>query len=290
MQGTRLEPYAVSLVVDLLTPGRTRLAWRPSWASKRLFTARLLAGDMPHEIETVFQSAGLELFPNPSRDLSTSCSCPDSANPCKHIAAVYLLLGEVFDNDPFLLFRLRGLDRDQLIELLTGEQAPKAAPATALPEELPIEVVAFWGGPPPDNVTGEVIPPPLPAPVLHRLGGFPFWRGQTPIAETLAPLPQPPRQSEPLGGADGRAGEGGGGTTSVMGNTSLRFAEPRVAPILPDLRADGQQAVDAIEGLEEAFPQRPDWDELGNVSIASKRITQNGKHLWQDDRKRFGTD
>jgi uncharacterized Zn finger protein len=187
VQGTRPEPYAVSLVVDLLTPAdRARLAAR--LGEQALFTARLLAGDMPHEIENVFQSAGLELFPNPSRDLSTSCSCPDSANPCKHIAAVYLLLGEVFDNDPFLLFRLRGLDRDQLIDLLTGEQAPKAAPTTALPEELPIEAVAFWGGPPPDNVTGEVIPPPLPAPVLHRLGGFPFWRGQKPLAETLTPL------------------------------------------------------------------------------------------------------
>jgi uncharacterized Zn finger protein len=187
VQGTRRDPYEVSLVVDLLTPAEcARLAAR--LREQALFTARLLAGEMPYEIENVFQSAGLELFPNPGRDLSTSCSCPDSANPCKHIAAVYLLLGEVFDNDPFLLFRLRGLDRDQLLDLLTGDKAAKTESALVLSEELPLEAVAFWGGPPPDNVTGEVIPPPLAAPVLHRLGGFPFWRGQTPLMEVLTPL------------------------------------------------------------------------------------------------------
>jgi uncharacterized Zn finger protein len=185
VQGTRPQPYEVSLVVDLLTPAdRARLAAR--LREQALFTARLLAGEMPPEIETVFQAAGLELFPNPDRDLSTSCSCPDTANPCKHIAAVYLLLGEVFDSDPFLLFRLRGLDRNQLVALLIDE--PTTPPAPSVPEELPMEAVAFWGGPPPDNVVGEVIPPAQAAPVLHRLGGFPFWRGQTPMVETLAPL------------------------------------------------------------------------------------------------------
>ena len=82
--------------------------------------AKLLAGEMPHDIERVFNQADVSLFPQKHDDLRTSCSCPDEANPCKHIAAVYYLLGEEFDRDPFLLFRLRGLDQlrhDRRIEI-----------------------------------------------------------------------------------------------------------------------------------------------------------------------------
>ena len=69
---------------------------------------------MPQDIEPVFAEVGLSLFPAKLQDLKTGCSCPDWSNPCKHIAAVYYLLGEEFDRDPFLIFALwdepRGAD------------------------------------------------------------------------------------------------------------------------------------------------------------------------------------
>src|SRR5438045_6656945 len=115
---------------------------------------------MPQDIEQVFTKAGLSLFPEKSGDLKTSCSCPDYSNPCKHIAAVYYLLGEEFDRDPFLLFRLRGLGREELAKKLTAAGVP--APTTAAPEPaakpepLPLDA-AFWGtGAVPADVDGDV--------------------------------------------------------------------------------------------------------------------------------------
>jgi uncharacterized Zn finger protein len=72
-----------------------------------VFLARLLAGEMPADIERAFEKAKVSLFPARMRDLQTDCSCPDESNPCKHIAAVYYLLGEEFDRDPFLIFPRR---------------------------------------------------------------------------------------------------------------------------------------------------------------------------------------
>ncbi|EQD54168.1 zinc finger SWIM domain protein, partial [mine drainage metagenome] len=57
----------------------------------------------------------LSLFPKQKRDMETSCSCPDWANPCKHIAATFYILAETFDTDPFLIFAWRGKTKDELI-------------------------------------------------------------------------------------------------------------------------------------------------------------------------------
>ena len=146
-----------------------------------------------------FQDAGLSLFPAKLRDLKTDCSCPDWSNPCKHIAAVYYLLGEEFDRDPFLIFRLRGMSREELIELLdaTGTVAAHATrtsrvqPATSeLPgEPLAADADAFWrGGDLPADLFGEVCAPPVNAALPKRLGNFPFWRGSERFLEALEPV------------------------------------------------------------------------------------------------------
>jgi uncharacterized Zn finger protein len=61
---------------------------------------------------------GCSLLPAAQRDLATDCSCPDWSNPCKHIAAVHYLLGERFDEDPFLMFELRGRSKEALLAVL----------------------------------------------------------------------------------------------------------------------------------------------------------------------------
>ena len=66
---------------------------RQALSRQALFAAKLLAGEMPQDIEEVFTEAALSLFPRSCGDLKTECSCPDWSNPCKHIAAAYLPAG-----------------------------------------------------------------------------------------------------------------------------------------------------------------------------------------------------
>jgi uncharacterized Zn finger protein len=86
-------------------------------ASSAVFAARLLDDEMPDEIEEAFAESSTSLFPPSLDEINSACSCPDWENPCKHIAAVYYLLAEAFDADPFLIFAWRGRGKD---ELLTG--------------------------------------------------------------------------------------------------------------------------------------------------------------------------
>ena len=99
VQGSRPEPYAVRITVKELDDA----AWanvETAMAARAVFLARLLAGEMPDEIEEAFDAAKVRLFPARRGDLVTSCTCPDTANPCKHIAAVYYLLARVVRREP----------------------------------------------------------------------------------------------------------------------------------------------------------------------------------------------
>jgi uncharacterized Zn finger protein len=195
VQGSRPKPYDITIQVKTLS--------ETDWAKvldalgrQALFAAKLLAGEMPQDIEPVFKEAGLSLFPAKRGDLTTACSCPDSSNPCKHIAAAYYLLGEEFDRDPFLIFTLRGLDRDALMSRLeatsSGRLGASESPATSSrpPEPLSAEVETFWGkaGEPIDDPYGVVEIPREPAALPRRLGGFPFWRGASPFLDTLSTI------------------------------------------------------------------------------------------------------
>jgi uncharacterized Zn finger protein len=164
--------------------------------------ALLLAGEMPREIENVFRQAGVSLFPTTFRELRTDCTCPDDANPCKHIAAVYYLLGEEFDRDPFLILRLRGLTRTELMERLgvpatiggsLASPAPDSAEArgpggAAAP--VADDPSAFWRTPaiPPDLITAAAAADQPVDSVLQRFGRFPFWRGHVSPQEALSPV------------------------------------------------------------------------------------------------------
>jgi uncharacterized Zn finger protein len=215
VQGSRPKPYDITIGVK----GLTKAEWRKllqALTQQALFGAKLLAGEMPQDIEQVFKDVKLSLFPQKLGDLTTECSCPDWSNPCKHIAAVYYLLGEEFDRDPFLIFKLRGLSREELLRGLgdvteKGESqkvrggAPKRAESvTVPPEPLTADPAAFWnGGRLPDDLFGEAQPPPLSAALPKRLGSFPFWRGGQRFLDALEPIYQQAAQ----GGLDTFLGE-----------------------------------------------------------------------------------
>jgi uncharacterized Zn finger protein len=82
---------------------------------KARWSAQLLAGIMPQDIERAFAASGRRLFPFKLQEVRSECSCPDKANPCKHASAVYYLMGDRFSEDPFVLFQLRGRTRSQLL-------------------------------------------------------------------------------------------------------------------------------------------------------------------------------
>ena len=181
----------VTVRVKVLTPQQWQQVVR-ALSGQALFVAKLLAGEMPQDIEQVFAEAKLSLFPQKQADLETACSCPDWSNPCKHVAAVYYLLGEEFDRDPFLLFTLRGITREALVGQLSDRAMAEGTadvPPPLPPEPLSVDPAAFWGGAPlPEDPFGEVRKPPVAAALPKRLGSFPFWRGDTPFLEALEPL------------------------------------------------------------------------------------------------------
>ncbi len=114
--GSRPRPYRVSLGLPVFTDADWRRA-TVALAGQLRHAAALLDGQLPADVDEVFGGVGLSLFPHPG-ELSTRCSCPDAANPCKHVAAVHYVLAQTFDADPFLLPTLRGRDRTTLLAAL----------------------------------------------------------------------------------------------------------------------------------------------------------------------------
>ncbi len=131
--GTRPSPYEVEI---RLTPLNDRQWGRvvQQLASRASYAARLLAGEMPDDIEEAFEESRVALFPISVDDFQLDCSCPDHALPCKHIAGAHYALGEALDHDPFLLFALRGRDRTALLDELGDARSgslPKRTKAKA---------------------------------------------------------------------------------------------------------------------------------------------------------------
>ncbi len=191
VQGSRPTPYKVIIKVRPLQESEwKRIAEQLS--ARAIFAAKLLAGEMPPEIERVFSDAGLSLFPESLDEISTSCSCPDWSNPCKHVAAVYYLLGEAFDRDPFLIFRLRGMDREEFAAILgesrTEQTAVEESIAPVQPEPLAPNPDEFWHSKSPiPDLFDEVTLPKALAALPRRLGNLQFWRGELPLLKALEP-------------------------------------------------------------------------------------------------------
>jgi uncharacterized Zn finger protein len=147
VQGSRVRPYQVRIGVLPLTTAQWRRVMR-QLASQALFRAKLLAGEMPHEIEEVFSECGTPLFPRSAADLDMHCSCPDWGVPCKHLAAVCYVLAEEFDRDPFAMLAWRGKGRDELLTALRQIQGARgvspagAAAASAGTSQAALDVPA----------------------------------------------------------------------------------------------------------------------------------------------------
>lgn len=193
VQGTRVAPYDVLIEILPFSKRQWQKAER-AMAAEALFMAQLLAGEMPHDIEAAFRATGLSLFPDSPDAIQTDCSCPDWANPCKHIAATFYILAEAFDRDPFLIFSWRGRTKLELLESLRALRGSAAAQTESrnrdevIPALQPL-MPAFWRAGPLRSES-SVIPHATAAPdaLLRALGPAPIAIANQNLAEVLEPL------------------------------------------------------------------------------------------------------
>ncbi|NET74355.1 MAG: hypothetical protein F6K62_26625, partial [Sphaerospermopsis sp. SIO1G2] len=192
VQGSEVEPYQVSLSLDAFSDEEWGYIIE-TLSQKSIFAAKLLAGEMPQNIEDVFISNGLSLFPFALGDVHSKCSCPDKAVPCKHIGAVYYQLADRFSEDPFVLFQLRGRTREQIINDLrklrssknqeTSEtnvlekQAPTTRQNVTNHQDL-LNSNKFWQYNHPLESSLVVISPNVGETVLDTLGTIPLAKDQ----------------------------------------------------------------------------------------------------------------
>jgi uncharacterized Zn finger protein len=147
-------------------------------ASKASLISRLLLNEIPDTIEESFATLKLNLLPHSRKDFDSECSCPDWENPCKHIAGVYYLVAAELDRDPFLLFELRGLSRDDLHKELAKSPLGQALSAELqLAQRSPTPTAAYY-------TTPQTITPPELANVRD------FWQGTKRLPQAIDPLPE----------------------------------------------------------------------------------------------------
>ena len=179
VQGSRRRPYTITIHIKPLTD----VQWEQvieALSARPIFMAQLLAGEMPQEIDEAFSSVRLSLFPETARDLTQNCNCPDWAEVCKHLAAVQYILAERFDEDPFLLFLLRGKTQDEILDALSQQEGAGDLEETAFPEydpppPLSDSLADFWAiGGDPTHFQTQIAPPSSQYPVLTRLGAPAF--------------------------------------------------------------------------------------------------------------------
>lgn len=194
VQGSEPEPYKVSLSLDSFSDEEWGYVVE-TMSQKAIFAAKLLAGEMPQNIEEVFTANGLSLFPFTLSDVHSRCTCPDKANPCKHIAAVYYQLGDRFSEDPFVLFQLRGRTKEQIISNLrqlrstnievTTDQT-QADQDSIAQNQYSLNLESFWQYHEPLESSLVVIAPSNSETVLDVLGSIPLAKEEENLASLTA--------------------------------------------------------------------------------------------------------
>ena len=225
VQGSRVRPYQVRIGVLPLTTAQWRRV-QDRLASQALFRAKLLAGEMPREIEEVFAECGTPLFPRSPADLDMHCSCPDWEVPCKHLAAVCYVLAEEFDRDPFGMLAWRGKARDELLAALrrirasSGQGGPgqEAAGGPARPGTLILDVPGppleecldgFWSpGLSPARLRALATAPDTAAPglLLRMFPPPPVTVRRQDLADVLAPAYQRLGEDDAMPGSSSEMG------------------------------------------------------------------------------------
>jgi uncharacterized Zn finger protein len=202
VQGTRKAPYHVRLYSSLPTPEQLDGIKR-RLSERAIYSALLLAGEMPSAILDIFRSRGAGLMPGEYGKSRLLCSCPEPHDVCKHILAALLVVTGAFDRDPFLLLRMRGLEKEDLLASVTKSRGERGdAPRRAYGGERRRQPDAADMPPVPtgeafrarSTLSGEL------AALRERMRGcagegtthpplfdFPLWRGETSFKDSMYP-------------------------------------------------------------------------------------------------------
>lgn len=150
-------------------------------STQALVSAQLLSGVMPPEIEQVFVEAGARLLPTARGEIAVKCSCC-TRGKCVHVPVIFALFGEMINDDPSLLFQLRGRDRQQVLRkvresrgLPVAENGNGAAADASVPAEddagLAASLDQYWGN---RRLLKQfhhhIAPPVVEIALLRRLG------------------------------------------------------------------------------------------------------------------------
>jgi uncharacterized Zn finger protein len=201
VQGTIISSYECSISLPVLSHEQSERIIS-AMVDQAVYAAKLLAGELPPNIEDVFASQHLRLFPE-AAELAAHCNCREQTKPwCKHTACIAWLIAERFTQDPFLIFTLRGLPREELLERLrqrrqvagsgggTAIVYSPVVPGVSDQPIRPLEEMAdrFWDPPASSLETLDlpIQPPEVSHPLLRRLGPSPFAGGRFPLVGLLA--------------------------------------------------------------------------------------------------------
>lgn len=213
IQGRADRPYGTSIAFDAF-PAETWDKVVETMAEGALYAAKLLASELPPNIEDVFAPLGLKLFPIDRQEVRHACSClewrnENGGNPnilstgrwCKHICCLGYLVAQRLASEQFLVFMLRGIEGTELLERLRQRRVVAGAalglipiysqrvPGVAELEGAPLEasLAQFWdAGPTLDSLDLPLSPPPVSHPLLRRLGQSPFLNAPFPLVGLLA--------------------------------------------------------------------------------------------------------
>ena len=184
VQGSRSRPYVIS--INIAAPSAEQ--WRKieiALQSRLGYAANLLAGEVPTDLEDVFTSVGVKLFPSRWTDMKAMCSCPDWGDPCKHQAAVLYVFADQLDRDPWQLLVWQGRSKDQILALFAGQATDTVDTADEIAPWWPLRpgVVVESTGMQPIVPHAEVASPPHA--VLARLGDLDATANTLPIVEAI---------------------------------------------------------------------------------------------------------
>ena len=163
------------------------------------FAYQLANRELPTEIDQILTAYGEPIVPRPDEQIISECECTDAAPPCSHVAAVYMMAGQRFDQNPTLLLKSRGVDTDALDAIIKasaeelrqwGVRQVKPTPPTPGASESDVASTAaeFWA----DNSSAlraieipAAAEPSLSAAPIHRLGPFPGWSSDFPFLTVM---------------------------------------------------------------------------------------------------------
>jgi len=199
VQGRADRAYRTSLVFERLSEDRWE-AIVATMADQAVYAAKLLAGELPSNIEDLFAPVGEHLFPAGPEEVRTECTCREPQPWCKHAMCVAYLMAERLASEQFLIFQLRGMPPEELLDRLRQRRS-LAGMGGAAPVYVPhIEGVSdfaapalsedperFWrAGAELAEVHAPLAPPEISHPLLRRLGPSPFTESRFPLVGLLA--------------------------------------------------------------------------------------------------------